>query len=83
MDKALQKRLDKLTKAWDTAHAMWKKAAKKASEAAHKYGWDQADDGWKWKQALFLQKRNATALEKAEAAREKLVEFTRRMLKKK
>ena len=72
-----QTRIERLTKKWEKADAVWKKAAKRSQEAVAAYRWTMQDDRPRWNRVLAKRMREAIAFKKAEAARENLVESVR------
>lgn len=72
-----QNPIQRLTKQWEKADGLWKEASKKSQEATAAYQWTVQDDGAKWNRVRVNRMREAIAFKKAEAARQRLVDFMR------
>lgn len=81
MDKADQKRYDRLYERWQKSETARKKINKPHDVAIAGYDYTVADDGAKWNKVTALGKRNAAAYQKAEADRKAWEDFMRGLLR--
>lgn len=70
-----QKQVERLTRRWERADALWKKASTKSHDAIAAYRWTVLDDGSKWNRVLAMRMRETIAFKKAEAAHQMLADF--------
>lgn len=74
-----QKQVEKLTKQWEKAYALWQMASEKSQKAIATYRWTVLDDRTKWNQVCVARIREAIAFKKAATAHQSLVDFMNTM----
>lgn len=72
-----QRQLEKLTKQWEKAYALWREASEKSQRAIGTYRWAVLDGSAKWNRVLVMRMREAIAFKKAATAHQMLADFIR------